>query len=40
MIEEIKTHSHPTVWKEMIRQRFLIPELQNLFNQAPEAIYW
>ena len=40
MIEEIKTHSHPTVWKEMIRQRFLIRELQNLFNEAPEAINW
>ena len=40
MIEEIKTHSHPTVWKEMVRQRFLIPQLQNLFNQAPEAINW
>jgi hypothetical protein len=40
MIEELKTHSHPTVWKEMIRQRNHIPELQALFNQAPEAINW
>lgn len=40
MITEIKTHSHPTVWKEMIRQRDLIPELQLLYNQAPEAINW
>lgn len=40
MIEEIKTHSHPTVWKEMIRQRSTIPELQALFNQAPEALTW
>lgn len=40
MIEEIQTHAHPTVWKEMTRQRNFIPELQVLFSQAPEAIYW
>jgi hypothetical protein len=40
MIDEIKTHSHPTVWKEMIRQRDYIVELQDLFNEAPEALEW
>ena len=40
MIEGIQKHSHPTVWKEMIRQRNHIAELQTLFNQAPEAINW
>jgi len=40
MIEEIQSHSHPTVWKEMVRQRSFIPDLQRLFNQAPEALNW
>jgi len=40
IIEGIQMHSHPSVWKEMIRQRNHIAELQTLFNQAPEAIAW
>lgn len=40
MIQEIQSHSHPTVWKEMVRQRNHVPELQVLFNHAPEAITW
>jgi hypothetical protein len=40
MIVEIKTHSHPTVWKEMIRQKDYIPALKSLFDKAPEAITW
>jgi hypothetical protein len=31
---------HPTVWKEMKRQHNLIPELAQLFADAPEALEW
>lgn len=40
MVEEIKTHAHPTVWKEMIRQKDFISELKDLFDQAPQALLW
>ena len=40
LIAELQAHSHPTVWKEMVRQKDFIPELQVLFNQAPEALSW
>lgn len=40
MIVGIKEHSHPTVWKEMVRQRDHVTELQTLFGQAPEAVNW
>lgn len=39
-IETIKTMVHRTVWKEMIRQRNLIPSLDSLFNANPEALSW
>lgn len=31
---------HPTVWREMQRQQARIPELKELFDQAPEALTW
>jgi hypothetical protein len=31
---------HPTVWHEMKRQGSFIPELQPLFDRAPEALRW
>jgi hypothetical protein len=37
---KIKKHTHPTVWKEMIRQRSILPKTNNLFKQAPEALLW
>ncbi len=37
---EIQTHHHPTVWKEMIRQRGFNSTLKSLFDQLPEAIDW
>lgn len=40
LIESIKSEHHQTVWQEMIRQRSLHPELDDLFNRAPEAIAW
>jgi len=38
--ERIENHSHPTIWKEMIRQRAALPETNQLFQQVPEAIAW
>ena len=34
-----RTH-HPTVWAEMKRQRAEVPELNTLFQVAPEALGW
>lgn len=39
-ISALKRVGHPTVWREMQRQRTLIPELADLFSQAPEALAW
>lgn len=36
----IKKHNHPTVWKEMQRQRDNLPETNSLFQYAPESIMW
>lgn len=40
LIAGIQSEHHPTVWKEMQRQHTGIPELHNLFSQAPEALNW
>ena len=37
---DILSYSHPTVWKELVRQRQNLPKTNSLFNQAPEAIVW
>lgn len=36
----IRRNNHATVWAEMKRQRALIPDLQALFVEAPEALNW
>lgn len=36
----LRTEHHQTVWHEMIRQRGLHSELNELFNRAPEALEW
>lgn len=36
----IITSSHPTVWREMLRQQSFIAELRNLFLDVPEALNW
>ena len=36
----IMTIAHPTVWREMQRQQFLIDELRELFLDVPEALDW
>ena len=37
---DILEHSHPTVWKELIRQRANLSKTNGLLNDAPEAISW
>lgn len=36
----IMTSAHPTVWREMQRQRSLVGELRDLFSDVPEALSW
>ena len=40
LVESLKGEHHQTVWQEMIRQRSLHPEIDDLFNRAPEALTW
>ena len=36
----IVASAHPTVWREMQRQRAQIDEMAALFEDVPEALYW
>jgi len=38
--EAIQTMVHRTVWKEMVRQRTMIPSLNTVFLANPEALIW
>lgn len=38
--DDILSHSHPTVWKELIRQREQLPQTNILINQAVEILTW
>jgi hypothetical protein len=38
--KEILSHSHPTVLRELIRQRGNLPTANSLFEQAPEILTW
>ena len=38
--QDILSYSHPTVWKELIRQRTKLRNINTLFLQAPEALTW
>lgn len=40
LISALQKMGHPTVWAEMKRQQGLIPDLRELFVQAPEALDW
>lgn len=40
LVDALKRMQHPTVWLEMKRQRNFVLELEELFNQAPEALDW
>jgi hypothetical protein len=38
--DAIMAIAHPTVWREMQRQRSLVEELRDLFSDVPEALSW
>ena len=38
--EATQTMVHRTVWKEMVRQRTMIPSLNTVFLANPEALIW
>lgn len=38
--EDVQTYSHPSVWKELVRQRANLPRINALLNAAPEALNW
>jgi uncharacterized protein (TIGR02646 family) len=38
--EDVQTYSHPSVWKELVRQRANLPRINALLNAAPEAVDW
>ena len=40
LIDGVMSSSHPTVWREMQRQRSDIDELKDLFSTVPEAVHW
>ena len=40
LASELRQRQHPTVWREMQRQRERIPELRELFAAVPEAASW
>ena len=40
LTQALQCMQHPTVWREIKRQRESIPELSRLFAQAPEALEW
>lgn len=40
LVNAIRRMQHPTVWREMCRQRAKIPELVRLFEHVPEALTW
>jgi hypothetical protein len=37
---DIFTYQHPTVWRELVRQRLTLPKTNPLFLEAPEATDW
>jgi uncharacterized protein (TIGR02646 family) len=40
LVDAMRRMQHPTVFHEMRRQRQLLPELKNLFQEVPEALNW
>jgi uncharacterized protein (TIGR02646 family) len=40
LIESLKSEHHKTVWYEMIRQRSLHSDIDDLLTRAPEALTW
>lgn len=40
LVDSLRSEHHQTVWHEMIRQRALHPEVDDLLNRAEEALKW
>ena len=40
LADNLKTMPHVTVWAEMQRQHLFLPNLDELFSRAPEALHW
>lgn len=40
LVAHTRGRQHPTVWREMQRQRDKLPELRDLFAAVPEAVAW
>lgn len=40
LVDSLKSEHHQTVWQEIIRQRTLHPEIDDLLDRAPEALTW
>ena len=40
LAEAVRRMHHPTVFREMLRQRDKVPELTRLFEEVPEALSW
>lgn len=38
--QSIVSYAHPTVWRELIRQRANLPRTNALFGRVPEALSW
>ena len=40
LVDSLKAMPHATVWAEMKRQRSFVPDIDELFSRAPEALGW
>ena len=40
LADSLKAMPHVTVWAEMKRQHSFVPDLDELFSRAPEALHW
>ena len=40
LAKAVLASAHPTVWREMQRQRAQIVEIETLFDAVPEALFW
>lgn len=38
--KDVLEYPHPTVWKELMRQRANLPRINSLVNQTPEVLTW
>ena len=40
LVDSLQAMPHATVWAEMKRQRSFVPDIDELFSRAPEALGW